>query len=59
MSNPGAYSARIFKQSMGARNLAGIELSYRPARAHICKRFRSLGIDSARLEGSLAGRYDK
>jgi hypothetical protein len=27
-------SAGIFKQSMGARNRVGIELSYRPARLH-------------------------
>jgi hypothetical protein len=29
-----ANSARIFKQSMGARNREGIGLSYRPARLH-------------------------
>jgi hypothetical protein len=28
------YCAGIFKQSMGARNREGIELSYRPARLH-------------------------
>jgi hypothetical protein len=31
---------------MGARNRVGIELSYRPARARICKRLRRPGIDS-------------
>ncbi len=38
--------AGIFKQSMGARNRVGIGLSYRPARARICKRLRSPEIDS-------------
>jgi hypothetical protein len=28
------YSVGSFKQSMGARNPTGIELSYRPARLH-------------------------
>jgi hypothetical protein len=31
---------------MGARIRVGIGLSYWPARARICKKFRSLGIDS-------------
>jgi hypothetical protein len=40
------YSAGIFKQSMGTRNRVGIGLSYRPARARICKLLRRPGIDS-------------
>jgi hypothetical protein len=31
---------------MGARHRVGIGLSYRPARASICKRLKSPGIDS-------------
>ncbi len=41
--------AGIFEQSMGARNRLGIWLTYRPARlarAHICRRLWSPGIDS-------------
>ncbi len=38
--------AGIFKQCMGARNWVGIGLSYRHARARICKRLRRPGIDS-------------
>ncbi len=34
---------------MGARNRAGIELSYRPARARIFKLLRSPGIGSEEL----------
>jgi hypothetical protein len=42
---PSFSSDGIFKQSMGARNRVGIELSYRPARLHrlvelvLCNRF--------------------
>ncbi len=32
--------AGILKQSMGSRNRVGIGLSYRPARAHICRPFK-------------------
>ncbi len=32
--SPEVNRAGIFKQSMGARNRVGIELSYRPARLH-------------------------
>ncbi len=39
-------SAGIFEQSIGAKNRVGIGLPYRPARAQICKRLRSPGIDS-------------
>jgi hypothetical protein len=35
-----------FKQSMGARNRAGIGLSYRSARDRICKCLWNPGIDS-------------
>jgi hypothetical protein len=40
------YRAGIFKNSMGARHRVGIGLSYRPARARICKCLWSPGIDS-------------
>ncbi len=39
-------SAGILEQSIGAKNWAGLGLPYRPARAQICKRMRSPGIDS-------------
>jgi hypothetical protein len=41
--------AVILEQFMGARNRVGTGLSYRPARACICKRFWSPGIDSEDL----------
>jgi hypothetical protein len=44
--------AGIFKQSVGARNRVEIGLSYRPARALICKHLRSPEIDSARQIGN-------
>jgi hypothetical protein len=44
-----------------AKNQVGKGLSYRAARAYICKRFRRPGIDSEDLISpcSMAGRYDK
>jgi hypothetical protein len=41
--------AGILEQSMGTRNRVGTGLSYLPARACICKRFWSPGIDSEEM----------
>ncbi len=46
----GENCAGILEQSVGAKNLVGLWLSYRPARVRISKRIWSPGIDSARLE---------
>ncbi len=53
--------AGILEQSMGARNRLGIGLSYRPARARICKRLRSTGnnFKVSIRHVALAGRYVK
>jgi hypothetical protein len=53
----GLCGAGILEQSMGARNRVGIGLSYRLARARICKPLQEpTRID--RIDPILAGRYE-
>ncbi len=46
-------SARIFKPSMGTRNLVGIGLSYRPARLHMLAELTPCSTQSLKIRAKI------